>query len=78
MIPQLQIGRELSKPPRESGAPHKYTDGTRCATEVTAEKTCKEKCFPSSPPADRCAGLPDIATWACLAGAQLSKRTIYK
>lgn len=74
MIPQLQIGRELSKPRCESGEWHKYTDGTRSAAEVTAQRMWKEKCFSSSPAADGCCSLADTSTWARLATAQLPER----
>lgn len=74
MIPQLQIGRELSKPRCESGERHKYTDGTRSAAEVTAQRMWKEKCFCSSPAADGCCSLADTSTWARLATAQLPER----
>lgn len=75
MIPQLQIGRELSKPRCESGERHKYTDGTRSAAEVTGQRMWKEKCFSSSPAADGCCSLADTSTWARLATAQLPERT---
>lgn len=78
MIPQLQIGRELSKPRCESGERHKYTDGTRSATEVTAQRMWKEKCFSSSPAADGCCRLADTSTWARLAAAQLPERASHK
>lgn len=78
MIPQLQIGRELSKPRCESGEWHKYTDGTRSAAEVTVQRMWKEKCFSSSPAADGCCSLADTSTWARLATAQLPERASNK
>lgn len=78
MILQLQIGRELSKPRCESGEQHKYTDGTRSAAEVTAQRMWREKCFSSSPAADGCCGLADTSTWAHLATAQLPERASNK